>query len=61
MSPFSFVKNEMMIKVQTLGQNLARIAGAAAAKSTNHGPPSTGFVGGVKAQAPAVRPAVPPL
>lgn len=53
-----------MSKAQTLGQNLARVAGAAA-KSTNHGPTSTSFVGGVKAPAPAFGPpggmAVSPL
>ncbi|KAI9785260.1 MAG: hypothetical protein M1816_000446 [Peltula sp. TS41687] len=53
-SPFSSVKSGIMNKVETLGQNFARIAGAAA-NSVNDGRPSTGFLGGVKAQAPAFR------
>lgn len=64
-SSLSYVKNGIMNKAKSFGQNLARIAGAVT-KSTNNNQSTGGSTGGLKVPAaPAIRPpggmAVPPL
>ncbi|KAI9791235.1 MAG: hypothetical protein M1816_004227 [Peltula sp. TS41687] len=53
-SPFSYVKNGVMNKAQNLGQNFARIVGAAAKSTTSHAPNSAGSIGGLRVPAPVV-------